>query len=364
MSEVSIVKCEDYQTEQVFKAIKRSVELLGGIECFVKKNQKVLIKPNLLKASAPAEAVTTHPEIIRAIIRLVKEQTDNIFVGDSPAGLIKAESVYEKSGIAGVCREEKVTLIKFDNFIEKDGFPFAKIKGEVDVCISAPKFKTHNLTTITAAVKNVFGFIPGLYKVHCHKSAPNYKTFSALVAKVYGLVRPQLNIIDAVWAMEGDGPSDGKPRKIGLILASSDGVALDSVLAKIIGLKPLAIASTREAFRLKLGEADLNKINVAGESLDKTEVKNFKLPRIISLYRIPNFIARYVFKLVPLIMGIDKKSCNGCLMCKNICPQNAIREIKGRLKIDFSRCILCLCCGEVCPNNAIYLRFLRRRIAS
>lgn len=364
MTQVSIIRCPDYEKNNVFSAVKKAVDLIGGIDKFVKSGQKVLLKPNLLRAAHPEEAVTTHPEVIRAVIRLVKGKSTDIYVGDSPAGLIKAEEVYEKCGITQVCQEEGVGLVKFDQITKQDKIPFAKIKDEMDVCISLPKFKTHNLTIITAAIKNVFGFVPGLYKTYCHKSTPNFKAFSQLLVKIYSQAQPKLHIIDSIQAMEGDGPSSGKPRQMGLVVASADGVAVDAVLTKIIGLTPLFITTTKEAHRLGLGQADLKRIDIVGERLEDVLVKNFKLPNLMFFSRIPNFISRILFKVIPLMMGIDLRLCNACLMCKNICPQEAIQEREGRLKIDFRRCILCLCCGEVCPNNALYIRFLNRRMKS
>ena len=361
-SKVSIVRCVDYDQARVYEAVKKSIDLLGGIELFVKPGQKVLIKPNLLKVAQPEEAATTHPEFIRAVIRLVKQQTLNIYVGDSPAGFIKAEAVYEKCGIVKICQEENVTLITFDRIMHIEGMPFAEIMREVDVIISLPKFKTHNLTTITAAIKNVFGLIPGLYKVQCHKDAPNFKIFSALIAKIYQHARAHLSIVDSILAMEGDGPAAGTPREVGLVLASADAVAMDAVLAKIIGLNPSDIITTKEANSLKLGIADISHIDICGESIESVRITEFELARIVMLYKAPNFIARFFLKIVPLVMGIDYNLCIGCGLCKNSCPQQAIHQVRGKLKIDFRRCILCLCCSEVCPQRAIYMRFLKRRI--
>ena len=363
-SKVSIVKCEGYDQPKVYEAVKKSLDLLGGIDKFVKPNQKVLIKPNLLKIAAPEEAATTHPEFIRAVIKLIKLKTNNIYVGDSPAGFIKAEAVYEKCGIVQICQQENVELVLFDRITNIEGIPFAAIMQEVDVIISLPKFKTHNLTTITAAIKNVFGLIPGLYKVKCHKDAPNFKVFSRLIAKIYQYARADLSIVDSILAMEGDGPAAGTARSMGLVVASRDAVSVDSVLTKIIGLNPCDIISTKEAQNLGLGVADLSQIEICGQAIELVEVVDFKLPRIVMLYKAPNFIARFLLKIVPLVMGIDYNQCSGCNLCKNSCPAQAISVHKGKLKIDSRRCILCLCCSEVCPQRAIYIRFLKRRIRS
>ncbi len=360
MSKVGIIKCVDYNSSRVIAAVKDAVNAIGGIEKFVKPNQKVLLKPNFLKVARPEEAVITHPEFIRAVIRLVKEKTPNIFLGDSPGGLIKAEEIYERCGINRLARQENITLVKFDRITKINSIPFAKIKDEVDVIISLPKFKTHNLTMISAAVKNVFGFVPGLHKAYCHKNAPNFKVFSKELVKIYSLAKPHLNIVDAILAMDGEGPAGGNPYKLGIVVASSDAVAADAVLSKIVGLDPFQVISTRQAHCQGLGQADINQINIVGESLESVSVLDFKLPKILALYRLPNFITKSLLRFIPLIMGVDRARCNSCLMCKNICPQQAITQVGKIIKIDFRRCILCLCCSEVCPNNAIYLRFSRK----
>lgn len=360
-SKVSIIKCESYNFEKLFQAVKKSVDLIGGIESFVAQGQSVLLKPNLLKEAKPEDAVTTHPEFIRAVIRLIKTQTDKIFIGDSPGGTIKAQAVYEFCGIERVAKEENVQLVGFNTIVKKDNIPFAKIMDEVDVLISLPKFKTHNLALITAAIKNVFGLIPGLYKVHVHKQAPNFRQFAKELARVYSLATPQLSIVDAITAMDGDGPAGGEPYDLGLVVASGDAVSIDAVLAKIIGLKPLEVPSTKAAASMCLGQAQINNIDIVGISLEDIIVDDFNLPKILLLFKVPNFLAKSLLRFMPLMMGIDRNKCSGCEVCKNICPQKAIKYVRGSLKIDFKRCILCLCCSEMCPNNAIYLRFLNRR---
>ncbi|MFH1092860.1 MAG: DUF362 domain-containing protein [Candidatus Omnitrophota bacterium] len=360
-SKASIIRCHSYDSDDLYEAVKKSVDLIGGIERFVERGQKVLLKPNLLKEANPEEAVTTHPEFVRAVIRLVKEQTGNIFIGDSPGGSVKAQTVYKSCGIEKVAVEEGAQLIQFNSIVKKDNIPFAKIMDEVDVLISLPKFKTHNLALITAAVKNVFGLIPGLHKVHVHKQAPNFINFGRELARVYRIAKPHLSIVDAVVAMHGDGPAGGDPYNLGLVVASRDAVSIDAILSKIIGIQPLSVPSTKAAALMQLGQADINNIDITGVSLEDIIVRDFKLPKILALFKIPNLLAKSLLHLIPLMMSIDNLKCNGCLVCKNICPQGAIKSVRGCLNLDFRRCILCLCCSEMCPNNAIYLRFLNRR---
>ncbi|MFH1459772.1 MAG: DUF362 domain-containing protein [Candidatus Omnitrophota bacterium] len=361
MTNVSIVKCKGYGLNKLIESIENSLKFLGGIEKFIQPGQKVLLKPNLLKIAHPDTAVTTHPEFIRAVVKVVKKKTPHIFIGDSPGGLIKIDELYDQCGILKIVQDENIKLVKFDNIVMSGEIPFARVKDEVDVIVSLPKFKTHNLTMITAAVKNMFGLVAGLYKVQCHKQAPNFRVFAKELARIYGMVKPHLTIMDAVVAMQGPGPAAGDPYPLNLILAGDDAVALDAVITKIIGVDPFVVPTTKEAAALNLGEGNLKKINICGEPLEKVRVFDFKLPQIMMLGKIPNFIAAALLRLIPLMMSIDDLKCNKCLMCKDICPQGAISRQKGKMKINFKHCILCLCCSEICPANAVYLRFLRRR---
>ncbi len=361
MSQVSIIRCADYEINRLYQAVKQSVDVIGGINKFVKKGQTVLLKPNLLKIARPDQAVITHPEFIRAVIRLVKTVTDKILIGDSPGGLVKVEDIYDQCGIRQVAKQENVQLLRFDKIKHIGGIPFASIKDEVDVVISLPKLKTHNLTTLTCAIKNVFGLVPGLYKVYCHKKAPNFQVFAQELVRIYSMATPDLSIIDGVLAMQGEGPSDGESYNLGLIISSADAVAADAVVAKIIGLSPFSVPSIKIAHDKKLGQADLNKIKISGQSIDEVLAKGFDLPKIMALYKMPNFLLRTLSRFIPLMLTVDADKCNNCLMCVKICPQKTIEQSKNRIKINSKKCILCLCCSEMCPNNAIYLRFLKGR---
>ncbi|MFH1063009.1 MAG: DUF362 domain-containing protein [Candidatus Omnitrophota bacterium] len=361
MCQVSIIRCADYEINRLYAAVKQSVDAIGGIEKFVKNGQSVLLKPNFLTIAQPNEAVITHPEFIRAVIRLVKTATDKIFIGDSPGGFVKIEDIYDQCGIRQVAQEENVELVRFERIKKIGGIPFASIKDEVDVVISLPKLKTHNLTILTCAIKNVFGFVPGLYKVQCHKQAPNFQAFAKELVRIYSMAVPDLSIIDAVLAMHGDGPSGGDPYKLGLVISSADAVAADAAAAKIIGLDPFTVPSIKQAHDLKLGQGDLSRIQIIGQSIEQVAVRDFALPKIMAVFRMPNFIIRNILRFIPLMLTVDTNKCDNCLMCTKICPQKTIEQSKGKIKIKPQKCILCLCCSELCPNNAIYLRSLRGR---
>lgn len=359
-SQVSIVKCKSYQLREIEDAVSQSLELIGTISLFVKPSDKVLLKPNLLSASTPDSGIDTHPEFVRAVIKLVKQTGARIILGDSPSvwgEIEEVENVYEKSGMKQLAEEEKIDLVKFRQIKIKSGYPVASIIDECDCIISLPKFKTHDLMTMTGAVKNLFGFIPGLYKVELHKKALASWEMAKVLADIYSITKPKLSIIDGVVAMEGDGPaSGGILRNLGLILASSDAVALDSVMATIMGLRPKDILSTKEAAQRGLGNADLKDIDILGEDIKDVIVSDYKLPQTSIVNRLPRPFLNVGKNLLKFRPSINRTKCTVCGLCMKACPVSVISIEKGRTKINDKKCVLCLCCKEVCPQGAISVK--------
>lgn len=357
MAKVSIIRCADYETANVFNAVKRAVDLIGGIDTFVKSGMKVLLKPNLLSARVPEDAVDTHPEVVRAVVRLVKSAGAVPYIGDSPGGYGKnIDEVFEKSGIKRIAEEEDVELKRFTASRFVNGIPAARQIFDSDRVISIPKFKTHSITVLTAAIKNMFGAVVGLYKAQCHSRAPKEEDFSRIIAKVYSIARPHLTIVDGIIAMEGDGPSSGVIRQMNLIMAGEDAVAIDSCLAKIMGVEPLDILVTKEAYEAKLGEADLSKIEVMGDALDTFIAKDFKLPQTTPLKFLPRSVMNGIASLIKFKPYIDIKICKRCNLCKTACPVSCIEIEKDYCRIDYKKCVRCLCCHEVCPYRAISIK--------
>lgn len=357
MAKIAISRCVSYDSEKVFDAVKRSVDLVGGIEKFVSPGMKVLLKPNLLSARLPEDAVDTHPEVVRAIVRLVKKAGGMPSIGDSPGGFGKnIQEIFERSGMDKVSREEGVKLETFAASKFVSGIPIARQIFDADRIISIPKFKTHSITVLTAAIKNMFGSVVGLYKAECHSRAPKEEDFSRIMAKVFSIARPHLTIVDGIIAMEGDGPSSGIIRKMGLVMAGEDAVAIDSCLAKIMGVSPLDILVTKEAYNAGLGESDLSKIEVLGDSLDSFIAKDFKLPQTTPLKYLPKGITDTIASLIRFKPHIDNETCRRCNLCKLTCPVHCIEIEKDKCSIDYKRCVRCLCCHEVCPYRAISIR--------
>ena len=350
--QVSIQRCSSYDPKEVYDSLKEALALLGGVENFIKKGENVLIKPNLLSARLPEEGVTTHPEVVRAVIRSVSTQTSDICIGDSPGGIGKnIEEIWERSGIGKVAKEEGVSLVKFDKSRMVKGVPVAQHVLDCQRLISVPKFKTHNVTILTAGIKNLFGIVPGLYKANAHAANPKHEEFSGTIADIFSIRPPDLTIIDAIVAMEGNGPAAGSLRNMNILAAASDAVALDAVLSKIIGIEPLSVAVTSEACKRGLGTAELSKIDILGCGVEDVKQHGFKMPNMYIFTKVPAILVNLFAKLIRFSVVIDKNSCRDCRLCQEACPVGAI-DMAGK-KIDRSKCILCLCCQEICPYKAI-----------
>jgi uncharacterized protein (DUF362 family)/Pyruvate/2-oxoacid:ferredoxin oxidoreductase delta subunit len=359
-SDVSIVRCADYDSGRVLGALRRAVDLLGGIGAFVKPGERVLIKPNLLKASPAAEAVTTHPEIIRAVIRLVRETGAQALVGDSP-GFGELRRVCEASGVLDVIEEEGAVLAELDEVVQVKNhgqfhrYEIARAVHEADVVINLPKLKTHGMMTVTGAVKNLFGCIPGKRKVQWHFNAGvNRGAFARMLVELCALIKPRLTIMDAVVGMEGNGPGSGDPRDIGLVLAGQDPVALDVVSGTIVGADPALLYIVRAAAEAGTGETRLDRITIHGEPLADVIVEGFRLPPQQHLeWRLPEWARRLLKDALTTRPVIDHSQCIRCGICQGHCPQGAIGDAGKRLEIRYRDCIRCFCCQEFCPRGAI-----------
>ncbi len=359
-AEVSIVRCPDYDRTRIEAAVLRAVDLLGGIDSFVKPGQRVLIKPNLLKAGPPEKAITTHPEILRAVIRAVRKAGGEALVGDSP-GFGELRRVCEKSGIMSVIEEEGARLAELDEAVRVKNrgqfhhFEVARIAHEADRIINLPKLKTHGMMTLTGAVKNLFGCIPGRRKVQWHfNSGVNRTAFARMLVELSSIIHPVLTVMDAVIGMEGNGPGSGDPREIGLIIAGQDPVAVDAVSGAIIGADHRLLYIMRAAAEAGIGETRLERIRLLGEALDGVRVKGFRLPPQEHVeWRLPEWARRLLKDALTTRPVINHRECIRCGICQGHCPQAAISDAGSSLSIDYRICIRCFCCQEFCPLGAI-----------
>jgi uncharacterized protein (DUF362 family)/Pyruvate/2-oxoacid:ferredoxin oxidoreductase delta subunit len=372
-SQVSIVRCNDYTLDNIRAAVKKSYAHLGGLERFVKKDQKVLIKPNLLSAKDPSRAITTHPAIVQAVVEEVQKIGAVPILGDSPGGVERGiKRVWENTQMSLVAGSTGTKLVAFENegVYEKrtnddKSYFIAKPVVDCDVIISLPKLKTHTLTLMTCAVKNMFGSIPGFRKSEYHRDAPKPKDFAKVVVDIYSLTRPHINLVDAVVGMEGDGPSSGDPKYLGLLLASTDAVALDMVSAKIMGFKNGEIDTTSIAQEKGLGVSSFSQIEILGEKLANLPQTKFLLPSNRFLKLIPNFILAPIKPLVWVRPGILDGNCTNCNICVDNCPTNSIKKGNKTPYFDYTGCINCMCCHELCPQKAVFLKksWIAKKIA-
>lgn len=370
MTKISISKCSTYNKEDVQKSIDQCLEDLGGLSSFIKKENTVLIKPNILQAKKPEEAITTHPAVMEAIIKAVKKVGAVPVVGDSPGGLwLSLGKHWKFTGIGEVCSKHDVEIVNFEasgvygKKINGNNYHIAKPVFDVDFVINVPKIKTHGLTTFTCAIKNMYGTVPGLIKIDYHKRAPNRDDFSSLVVDIFSLSKPNLNIVDGVIGMDGAGPSGGNPIELGMILASTDGVALDSYICHILGKDPLKVPINKIAYERGLGEANINEMDILGF---QPPVRNdFKWPSNMIMNSLPDFITRGMWRIIWQRPVIDSDLCTDCKQCIKNCPVEALTSGVNIPEFNYKECINCLCCIEMCPQKAVSLnKSLVARLAS
>ncbi len=256
-----------------------------------------------------------------------------------------------------LAEEEGVELVKFDQKCWRRQMPLTAWLNSCDYLVNVAKFKTHDFAILTAAIKNLFGLVSGTYKTELHKKYFNPEDFAKMLVDIYEEARPALTIVDGIIAMEGDGPATrGKLRNLGLLFAGSDCVAIDSILALIMGLDPCDISTTKEAAKRGLGVADINSIQILGQRLEEVINEPFQLPSTSIVRRIPRPILEIGKKFIRFFPQVEYGNCILCRACCDACPNKAISVKSKRIVIDYSKCISCFCCQEACPNSAIKVK--------
>lgn len=355
---VALVPCVDYTTS-LSAAVGSLLDHLGGMSAFVRPGETILIKPNMLSDKSPDAAVTTHPALVREIVRRVKAAGGKPVVGDSPASVIKLESVWEHTGMGAMCREEDVPLLNLERegsvAFAVEGFEFriAKPVLDADGVINLPKVKTHVFTILTAAVKNLFGTVPGFQKAQMHKLYPTPREFGRLLRTIYDRVPVRLSVADGVVGMEGDGPSAGHAVQLGFLAASADAVALDIVLCGILGIRPVSVPTLEDVPGARSIDAALKGVRVLGAEIDAVKPAAFRVPGTLRGRMIPRWLVRCIGPAV-WIRPAFGDACISCGKCVEACPASALEIEKGkRPRLDGAKCIGCCCCHEICPVSAI-----------
>ena len=364
---VSIVRAHDYDCAQIYEAVKEGVELIGGLERVIKPGSRVFVKINHLPPPSPPEkGIVTHPVFAEAVLRLLKTFSDNVTVGDDIAS--DGADGFSISGFRQMCQRMGVRLVNLreGGFVEVecnghflDKIYLSRIAMDADVIINLPKLKTHSLTVLTGGVKNMYGTIPSGLRTRFHGEYVKSEDFSQVLTDIFSAIRPQLTIMDGIVAMEGEGPASGGLRRLGVILASQDAVALDAVMAKMFGLNPMDIYTTRYCDERGLGVGNLDNIKVVGERLESVAVPDFKAPASatsVFIRRAPRFLPRLVTRQLSVRPRVIESQCTGCRECEKICPAGAISVASKAARINPSLCIQCMCCHEACRFNAIVPR--------
>jgi len=361
-SRVSIVKCQNYDEDKVLEGLRKAIGLLGGIEQFVQKGNRVLLKPNLLFGKAAERAVTTHPSIVKGMIKIVREGGGIPFIGDSPSvgGLLRTA---EKAGIKKVADEMNCPLVEFDRPVlsaKGVGKHFKQLEIdqvilEVDVIINLPKWKTHVNTLLTLGVKNLFGCIPGPRKALWHlRAGENRKLFAQVLVDLYQVVKPPLTVLDGIVGMEGNGPNSGRPIPLGLILASNDALSIDQVVCDLLGISRKALLTNRVALEQGIGR---DGIEVLGERVEDVKIPHFQFPPLSGAdWNLPGFIRKGLKNALSTKPVIEDEKCVLCNRCMEICPPKALERKEKGLIFDYGKCIRCFCCQEVCSEGAITIR--------
>ncbi|MFZ2950498.1 MAG: DUF362 domain-containing protein [Desulfuromonadaceae bacterium] len=363
METVSIAICTGYELPALRHAVIKLLEPMGGLSAFISSGDRVLLKPNMLAAKEPALAVTTHPNLVRVVAELVKEAGGVPLIGDSPGigGFLK---VADKSGISEAARNSGATLVEFNEAVELRGIGtfrsirLARAYDEADKVINLPKLKTHEMMTMTCAVKNLFGAVVGTEKAGWHlKAGRSRELFARLLLEIYQLKKPVLNIADAVTAMEGNGPTSGDPVKLGLLIAGVNPVAVDVIAGKLAGIPAELLYIEREAVKLGLPGSAIEDILLCGVPIETISEIRFRLPAGLDVqFGLPRFLAKALKSHLTSYPAADRKTCVLCGICRDTCPPGAITIQNSALSVDNARCIRCWCCRELCPHAAMEIR--------
>jgi uncharacterized protein (DUF362 family)/ferredoxin len=372
-NKVYIVQSKDY--DEVEEKLTALINLMGGIGRFAAKGERIVLKANLLREARPEQAVCTHPAVVAAAGKLAREAGAAPIIADSPGGgyLYNAktlEKIYHTSGMLRAARQAGIEVnrdttsrpVSYADGMLTKHFDIITPVFEADAVFNMCKMKTHLFTVMTGAVKNIFGVVPGLIKTGYHAKLHDTTRFAGMLLDLAQYISPRLTIMDAVLAMEGDGPGSGDPRHVGLLLGSENPLALDVVAGEIMGIDRTENPIIMEAERRALTPNRLEEIEIVGASLADVKVADFKRSQVSAgslgldsmpwYQRILEPVFKNAFTVRPRVIW-DR--CIACGTCIEGCPVEAVSFANERAYIDDDKCIRCYCCHEMCPEEAIGL---------
>ena len=361
--DVAVVRCKTYDVEAVKPALEEALNAVNGLD-FVMPGMKIIIKPNLVSFKKPDAAATTHPALLEALVEMLLSRGADVTIGDSPGGPHSLPLLNRVYAATGMDRVEKLGAKLNRNMNEKTidfpegkvlkNFTYTEYLDEADAIIDFCKLKSHGMLGMSAAVKNLFGTIPGLKKPEVHYKFQNDAEFADMLVDLNEYFKPRLAICDAVVGMEGNGPTAGTPRQIGAIIASKSTYYADVVGAELIGMNIDGLPTLQAAYERGFAPSSSKNLRVYGDIRALT-VDDFKAPPVrgLSFMRKGNvlhFISKAALEHKPTL---KKRLCVGCGECARMCPAKAIEMKNKKPHINREKCIRCFCCQEFCPRAAM-----------
>lgn len=364
MYDVCVTKCKNYEEQNISLAMDKLIQMIGGLD-FVKPQMKIAIKANLVTFMKPEQAATTHPALLCDLVSRLTKLGAIVTVGDSPGGIYtnaylkkiySATKVNEIEKFGGKLNYNfETSKARFDEAKVAKTFPYTSYLDEADVIINFCKLKTHGMMGMSAAVKNMFGVIPGTQKPEFHYRYKDHSDFANMLIDLNEYFKPTLCFVDAITGMEGNGPTAGTPRDIGLILASKDPYKLDLACAGIIGLKKEDVPTLSESYKRNLIPETFEELN-CNENLKELVIANYNI--IKHHHPLPfedksKLFGRIATRALRSTPKLKKDECIGCGKCAEVCPVKAITIENKKAHIDTKKCITCFCCQEFCPKGAM-----------
>ncbi|MBQ7935520.1 MAG: DUF362 domain-containing protein [Clostridia bacterium] len=370
---VSIVECKSYEPAEVRQALSALLAPLGGLD-WVTPGMKVGIKANLVTFMKPEAAGTTHPALLSALAALLTEKGAKVTVGDSPGGLYTAVYLDRVYAATGMKEAEKAgATLNHDFSVKEAEFPEAKVAktftytgwlDSMDAIINFCKLKTHGMMSMSCAAKNMFGAVPGTVKPEYHYRFPDPMQFANMILDLNEYFKPCLHIVDGVIGMEGNGPTAGKPRQIGLLMASANPHACDRIGAALIGLSPDEVPTLKAAVLRGMIPENAEEIPTVGIDWKERIIPDFQLVERAKSLRFNRESETFFGRISAAVMDkalasvpyLHPAECIGCKECFKICPADAITMMEKKPVIDRKKCIRCFCCQEFCPKGALKVK--------
>ncbi len=368
---ITIRRCEQYAEDVLRQVFTQAIEDIGGWEPYIQPGERVLLKVNLVAGRDPDLAATSHPAFVKVLAQMLQEYGCSVVIGDSPGGIFnvsRLKKVYRITGMERAAEESGAELSMDTDMVEVDN-PEGKLLGhltltsmsrQADKVISVCKLKTHGMMTYTGAVKNLFGTVPGTIKAEYHMRMSEWSDFADALLDIWAATRPVLSFMDAIVGMEGNGPTNGSPRKIGAVLVSPDAAGLDLAGSHLIGLEREQVPLLQQAYLRGWIPESYKQLDLVGDSIEELVVSDYKMPDHIHAdlleNRIPKSLQGLSKKLLRPKVHFDHARCVGCGECVANCPAQTITMVEHRPQVNHKNCIRCYCCQELCPKDAVSVR--------